>query len=87
MSFLRNIYSRVASLFHLLLSSSMVLFWKVVLMARSPRTHVIVGAGLLNLVMHVTLSVLLSVTVNSPPGLTEVLEDCMEIEDGGTVEE
>ena len=56
-------------------------------MARSPRTQDIVGAGLLNLVMHVTLSVLLSVTVNSPPGLTEVLEDCMEIEDGGTVEE
>ena len=80
-------YSRVASLFHLLLPSSMVLFWKVVLMERSPRTQVIAGAGLLNLVMHVTFSVLLSVTVSSPPALTEVLEDCMEIEDGGTVEE
>ena len=57
------------------------------LIARSPRTQDIAGAGLLNLVMHVTLSVLLSVTVSSPPGLTEVLEECMEIEDGGTVEE
>ena len=56
-------------------------------MAKSPRTQDIAGAGLLNLVMHVTLSVLLSVTVSSPPGLTEVLEECMEIEDGGTVEE
>ena len=56
-------------------------------MERSPRTQVIAGAGLLNLVMHVTFSVLLSVTVSSPPDLTGVLEDCMEIEDGGTVEE
>ena len=56
-------------------------------MVRSPRTQDIAGAGLLYLVMHVTLSLLLSVTVNSPPGLIEVLEDCMEIEDGGTVKE
>ena len=56
-------------------------------MARSPRTQDMTGAGLLYLVIHVTFSVLLSVTVSSPPALTEVLEDCMEIEDGGTVKE
>ena len=45
-----------------------------------------IGGGLLCLVTQVTNSSLFSVTVNNPPALTETPKDCIEIEEGGTME-
>ena len=56
-------------------------------MARSYSTQEMVGAGLLCLVVQIMLSTLPSVTVSIPTALPEAAEDCMEIEDGETVEE
>ena len=73
------------TLLHLLLSISRVLVWLVDTRSMSPSVQEMLGAGLLCLVMQVTFSVLFSVTVKSDPGVRETAEDCIEMEDGGTV--
>lgn len=54
-------------------------------MIKSSNTQEMVGAGLLFLVMQITISFMFSMTVSIPPALVEAEDDCIEIEDGGTV--
>ena len=56
-------------------------------MIKSSNTQEMVGAGLLFLVMQITISFMFSMTVSIPPALVEAEDDCIEIEDGGTVQE